>query len=101
MDSNIVPLEVIIPGTKIPVVITTELHVRLQQLLLEGLQYKDWAHFITCLNEAKTNQCKDPLSYHLQTLLHLCSLIEDSAKTNGLIQKKDFSLEEKKIVSEN
>jgi hypothetical protein len=54
--------------------------------------------FIKSLQEAKSGNMTNPLSYNLQTLLHLCSLIEESAKANKLTQSKKFDTEKKQVI---
>ena len=78
--------------------IDTDLYVRLQQCLLEGLPYKDLKHFQDCLAEVKTGETKDPLAYHVHTLLYLLEKIEASAKKAGHVSIKKFDLEKGELV---
>lgn len=92
MNNNLIDLELIPPGIEVPVKITTDLYIRIQQCLLEGLPFKDLDHFRECLKSIQQNKTQSsPLAYHAHTLIHLLTLIEDSAKEQGLTQHKKFN----------
>ena len=95
---NSIPLEVIPEQAVMNIKITTDLYVRIQQCLLQGLPYKDLDHFKTILKEIGTEKFEDPLAVHVHTLVYLLSLIESAAKDNNLIVKKTFDLDTQKMV---
>lgn len=99
MDKNIVPLKVIPPGSEMSITVNTDIYVRLQQLLIEALPYKDENHFKELLLSIQKEIPKDGLGYHMHTLVYLVQLIEQAAKDKNLVQEKKFDLETQKIVS--
>ncbi len=97
-ETNLVPLEVIPPGSVMSIEINTDLYIRLQQLLLEGLPHKDLEDFRSTLRLVKEDKAAEGIPYHAHTLLFLLNLVELAAKKQGVIQKKEFDLQEKKVV---
>ncbi len=95
---NSLQLEVIPQDAVMTIKISTDLYVRIQQCLLQGLPYTDLEHFKKILKEIGSEKFEDPLSPHVHTLVYLLSLIESSAKDNNLIIKKNFDLDTQKMV---
>lgn len=98
MDQNLINLEILPKDSKVTIQISTDLYVRLQQLLLEGLPHKDLADLQNTLKLVKDNKAESGIPYHTHSLLHLLSLIETSARDAKLTQQKQFNLAEKKLV---
>lgn len=97
---DIIELEVIPPDSKIHISLDTEIYVRIQKCLMEGLSFKDFEHFRKCVKEVIDGKLEDPLSEHAYTLLLLCNIIEEAAKKDNLVVKKKFDLKSSKIVDE-
>ncbi len=98
MSKNIVPLKVIPPGSEMTITVNTDLYVRLQQLLIEGLPWKDENHFKEVLLGIQKEVPKDGLGYHCHTITYLVQAIEQAAKDKGIIQEKKFDTELMKVV---
>ncbi len=89
-----IPLKMIPPGSNITIQISSDMYVRLQQCLLEGLPYKDFEDFKVQLALVKTSPTEG-IGYHMHTLVHLINLIEAGAK--DIIQDKEFNTETGKV----
>ncbi len=97
--SEKIQLNVIPPGSVMTIEIDTDLYIRLQQLLIDGLPYKDLSHFQEILKKVHDNKADDdPLAYSAHTILWLIHLVEESARSSGIIQQKDFDPDSQKIV---
>ena len=100
VKDEFIDMEQIPKGSEIPIIITTNMYIRIQQLLFEGLPYKDLEHMMSCVKEAKIpnhEEHKDPLTYYVQTIAYLLDLIETSSKEKGItkmvnMNKKDIKL---------
>ena len=97
---DIISLETIPKDSKISITIDTNMYLRIQKLLMEGLSYKDVAHFNSCLKQAMEMKVTDPLAEHVLTLLVLCNLVEESAKSSNIIKKTLYDIKNSKIVDD-
>jgi len=97
---NIIELEVLPPKSKVTIVIDTDMYMRIQRCLLEGLAFKDFEHFQKCIKEITAGKLEDPVSDHAYTLMLLCNIIEESAKKDNLIKKTKFDIKNSKIVED-
>ena len=97
-ENQNIPLEVLPPSAQMTITVSTDLYIRLQQLLLEGLPYKDISEFQDCLKKVRENTATEGLAYSAHTILYILNLIEDSAKSQGIIQKKSFDPSTQKIL---
>ncbi len=89
---EIIDLEILPPGSKITVTIDTDLYIRLQQLMLEGLPFNDLDHLKQCLSDVRNKKADEGITYHLHTILYLLSIIESAAKEQKVIKTKKFDL---------
>ena len=94
----LINLQVIPPGSEVTIKVNSDLYVRLQQCLLEGLPFKDMEDFKATLINVKDGKSSEGIAYHLHTLIFFINLIEEAAKQQGIIQDKKFDTEQKKFV---
>lgn len=98
---DIVDVELIPPDVEITFKMNSDLHTRLQQLMVAGLPFKNQEHFQKCIEEVGKNQVTDPLAYHMQTLLYIMEKFEISAREQNLLVKKKFSFPDNKFLEED
>ncbi len=97
-ENQPISLQIIEPNQSIPISVSTDLYIRIQQCLLEGFPWTDVQHFQSVLKAVKDKTTGDPLTYHTETLLVLLSLVEASAQENKLITTKSFDPLTQKIT---
>jgi len=97
---EIIDVELIPKGTEVTFSVDTNLHTRLQQLLLVALPYKDQEHFQKCLKEVSEGKVEDPLAYHMQTILYLIEKFEYTVKEQNKMVTKKFSFKENKFLDD-
>jgi len=73
----------------ITITITSRLHERVQNLLLNGIAFKDLETMQKTLSQIK-NSSEDPdnITYHARTLITLIALIEEAAEKEDKIESK-------------
>ena len=81
--------KVIKQGASINISVPEALYGRIQNLLLAGIPFKDIESLQKSL-QCIINKEEDPNpeTYHMRTLLHLVSLIEDAAEKQGQTEIK-------------
>lgn len=97
--NDIIPLEIIEPGTKVTIEVTDEIYKRLQNIIFQYLPFKDMNHFSEVLSQINSGKYSDPICDTLHTILVLINLYETGAKDQGKIIKKSWSTTDKKIVN--
>jgi hypothetical protein len=97
---DIIELEVIPPNTKLSINIDTDMYIRIQKCLFEGLALKDFEHFQKCVKEVIAGKMEDPLSEHVYTLILLSNIIEQAAKDQSLIKKTKYDIKNSRIVED-
>lgn len=79
------------------VLISLELPVayvtRFNQLLLEGLPYKDQDHFLEVMKNIGENKIEDAHTYHTQTILAFLTLVEDAARKQNHLHWVEYNPE--------
>jgi len=75
--------EGVIIDIKLPVAFVT----RFNQLLLEGIPFKDVEHVAEVMGKVAKGDQDDPFAYHVTTLISFLSLVEDAAKEQGHLKK--------------
>jgi hypothetical protein len=81
--------------------VDSNMHTRLQQLLLNGIGYKDPEHFNKCLKQIADNNIDDPIAYHMQTVLYLIEQYEFYAREQKVMVTKKFSFAENKFLDDD
>lgn len=103
MEENkpeIVDVDFIPRDITVNVELNSNIHVRLQQLLLEGLPIKDKEHLDKCLKQIADEKVEDPVAYHMQTILHIIEKFEYSVYKEKMMMTKKFSFAENKFLDD-
>ena len=103
MEENkpeIIDVELIPKDFQVSFKVDSNMHTRLQQLLLNGIGYKDPEHFNSCLKQIAENKIEDPIAYHMQTVLYLIEQYEMLAREQKVIVTKKFSFTENKFLDD-
>lgn len=90
---------IILEVYKEDVVIKVDLPVafvtRFNQLLLEFMPFKDQQHFEEVMKRVQEGDQSEPFSYNVTTVLSFLTLVEESARKQGLLKNVEFNPETK------
>lgn len=98
---DIIDVTLIAKDIKVTLEMDSNMHTRLQQLLISGLSCKDSEHFRKCLKEIGENKIEDPLAYHMQTVIALLEGFELAASKQNHVITKKFSFTDNKFLEDN
>jgi len=98
---EVIDVELIPKDFEVSFKVNSNLHTRLQQLLLNGIGYKDPEHFNACLKQIAENKIEDPIAYHMQTVLYLIEQYENLAREQKVMVTKKFSFSDNKFLEDD
>lgn len=100
-NTSPIPLDIIENGTEIQITVNNVLYQRLQSMLFHFFPVKDLEQFSKMIAKINNGEAdKDPVTYHLHTILWLCNEFEDGAKKQGKITKKVYDPVSKSIIKD-
>jgi len=96
-----IPVDIIENGTEIQITVDNVLYQRLQAMLFHFFPIKNVQQFSELIAKINNGEAdKDPLTYHMHTILWLCNQYEDAAKAQNKITKKVYDPVSKSILKE-
>tara|TARA_R110000868_G_C10916146_1_gene765321 strand:+ start:972 stop:1289 length:318 start_codon:yes stop_codon:yes gene_type:complete len=98
-----VEVEVYKPDTVIKIDLPVAYVQRFNQLMLEGIPFKDHDHFTETLKKVEKGDQDDPYSYHVTTILSFLVMVEEAARKQGHLKTVEINPEtqEQTDVSED
>lgn len=88
-----IEVEVYKPDTVIKIDLPVAYVQRFNQLMLEGIPFKDQEHFAEIIKKVETGDQDDPYSYHVTTILSFLVMIEDAAREQGHLKMIEINPE--------
>ena len=86
------PVDIIPYDSIIDIQVGGAFYGRIHELILYIAQQKEPQEFLKIMNELKEREPKEPFEFHMITLLALVREIEEKAKEQNKIQKKDIPI---------